>query len=214
MPGHNVYSVIGVGAGRFHSPGRSKEGDSGIKCSTRVAGNEWLNLMIEVGDSEPLRQLRFDGQWWLLNSGGRTNVVILVQVEKEPKSVIIEVWELVPNPDQRTRFASPTIPAATTRLSIDGAGVVAPANGSLVIPYDAVFDNPHPDAAPIIFYCRSHNYSSSDTFSASLLMWQRVYPASSMCYYYYSGYYYYYSLFIRKCLLCLLMLYTSLTGSL
>lgn len=150
MPGHNVYSVIRVGAGRFHSPGRSKEGDSGIKCSTRVAGNEWPNLMIEVGDSEQLRQLRYDVQWWLLNSGGRTNLVILVQVEKEPKNVIIEVWELVPNPDQRTRFASPTIPAATTRLSIDGAGVVAPANGSLVIPYDAVFDNLHPDAAPII----------------------------------------------------------------
>ena len=51
---HDIYSIVGVGATRFHSPGKgSKEGDEGIRCATRQTIN-WPNLMIEVGNSEPL----------------------------------------------------------------------------------------------------------------------------------------------------------------
>ncbi|KAF8416214.1 hypothetical protein EV426DRAFT_627641 [Tirmania nivea] len=152
IPGHDLDSIEGVGAARFHCPGRrSKEGDEGIRCSARAGGNEWPNVMIGVGFSEPLAQLRFDARWWLLNSGGRTNLVILVLVKKEPKSLVIEAWERVPNPNPRTRHAPATVPSATTILTIDEVGVVTPANGSLVIPYNALFDNPHPNATPLIF---------------------------------------------------------------
>ena len=152
IPGHDLHSLEGVGAGRFHCPGRrSKEGDDGIICSTRAGGNAWPNVMIEVGYSEPLQQLRLDAKWWLLNSGGRTNLVILVLVKKDPKSLVVEAWERVPNPNQRTRYAPATIPSATTILTIDEAGAMTPTNGSLVIPYNALFDNPHPNTTPIIF---------------------------------------------------------------
>lgn len=54
IPGHNLHSLEGVGASRFHCSGRrSKEGDDGIICSTRAGGNAWPNVMIEVGYSEP-----------------------------------------------------------------------------------------------------------------------------------------------------------------
>lgn len=54
-PGHDYRSVVGVGAARYRCPGkRSKEGDDGLKCPTRLGTAAWPNLMIEVGYSEPL----------------------------------------------------------------------------------------------------------------------------------------------------------------
>ena len=79
VPGHDTFSVVDVGAARFHCPGkRSKEGDNGMMCPTRSGrGIEWPNLMIEVGYSEPLNQLRIDAEWWLVNSGGLARMVII-----------------------------------------------------------------------------------------------------------------------------------------
>ena len=79
VPGHDTFSVVDVVAGRFHCPGkRSKEGDNGMMCPTRSGrGIEWPNLMIGVGYSEPLNQLRIEAEWWLVNSGGLARMVII-----------------------------------------------------------------------------------------------------------------------------------------
>ena len=140
IPGHDIYSVVGVGAARFYCPGkRCKEGDSGMRCSTRFGrGMEWPNLMIEVGYSEPLSQLRINAEWWLVNSGGLTRMVIIILISDSPDALDIEVWELGPNPKRQTR------------LQIDNAAVVSPANASLTIPYAVLFDNAHPSAADIV----------------------------------------------------------------
>ena len=86
IPGHGPLSVVSVRDTRFHCPGkRSKEGDDGIRCSTRFGrGIEWPNLMIEVGCSEPLEQLLIDAEWWLVNSGGLTKMVIILLVSDNP----------------------------------------------------------------------------------------------------------------------------------
>ncbi|RPB23683.1 hypothetical protein L211DRAFT_868542 [Terfezia boudieri ATCC MYA-4762] len=122
IPGHDHRSIRNVGSCRYEVPGRrSKEGDAGLRCRTRV-GDEWPNVMIEVGYSEPLRLLRFDAQWWLLNSGGRTRLVIIALVNQNPNSLHLETWEQVPNPNRRTRNSPPTVPFATNKIDVDSAG--------------------------------------------------------------------------------------------
>lgn len=130
IPGHSLLSIAIPGATRFHCPGkRCKEGDHGIRCSTRVdRGIEWPNLMIEVGYSEPLSHLRTDAEWWLVNSGSLTRMVIIILVSDRPDALDIEVWELGPNPRRKTRHTPATIPIATSRLQIDNAANVSPSH--------------------------------------------------------------------------------------
>lgn len=153
MPGHDTLSVLDVRAARFHCPGkRSKEGDNGLMCPTRSGkGIEWPNLMIEVGHAEPLCQLRIDAEWWLINSGGLTRMVIIILVSDSPDALDIEVWELGPNPRRESRNTPTTVPTATNKLQINGAANVNPANASLTIPYAVLFDNDHPSAADVVF---------------------------------------------------------------
>ncbi|KAL7273476.1 hypothetical protein RUND412_003651 [Rhizina undulata] len=100
IPRHGSFPVKGVGLTRFTAPGRgSKEGDRGIKCSTRVGSAAWPNLMMEVGYAEPLRQLQLDAHWWLINSKGLTGMVILILVSDNPNTLYLEVWRLQPNPN-------------------------------------------------------------------------------------------------------------------
>ena len=106
--------------------------------------------MIEVGYSETLKQLRIDAEWWLVNSGGLTRMVIIILVSDSPNTLEIEVWELGPNLKCKTRSMPATIPIATNKLQIDDVAVVSPANTSLTIPYAVLFDNGHPSATDIV----------------------------------------------------------------
>lgn len=53
----------------------------GIRCTTRQSF-KWPNMMIEVGHSEPLPQLRLDAEWWLVEKY-RTD---------KPNLLDIEIW--------------------------------------------------------------------------------------------------------------------------
>lgn len=167
IPGHDIYSVHGLGATRFHSPSkRSKEGDEGIRCTTRQS-IKWPNIMIEVGYFEPLHQLRLDAEWLLVESKGHMSMVIIVLVVDKPNSLDIETWQLRPNNRPQTRSLPKDIPTATQEIQIDAAGVVTPIGCSLTIPYSSLFDTPNPSSCDI-------------TFSASQLskMAQHVYIAN------------------------------------
>lgn len=122
IPCHDTYSIVGVGATRFHSPGMgSKEGDEGIRCATRQTIN-WPNLTIEVGYSEPLPQLCLDAEWWLIESKGYTSMVIIALIADKPNSLDIEIWQLRPNDRPKTRNSPKYIPTATQEIHIDGRG--------------------------------------------------------------------------------------------
>ncbi|KAI5804144.1 hypothetical protein DFH27DRAFT_394632 [Peziza echinospora] len=155
IAGHDGNSIFGVGSARFGTAAsgggrRSKEGDEGISCSTR-SGAEWPNVMIEVGYSEPLRMLRMDAKWWLLNSGGRTKMVIIALIGTDPNKLHFEIWEDKPNPNPRTRHSPPTIPMVTNTVDIDESGVVSPASAAITIPYYSLFDVQNPNAMDITF---------------------------------------------------------------
>ena len=118
IPGNNR-SLCGAGATRYACPGaRSKEGDNGFKCSTRVGGSAWPNLLIEVGCSEPLLQPRMDARWWLEASNGQTRMVIIISVSKNPNNTHLEAWTMQPNPNSLTRQSPANVPAMKDRKSV------------------------------------------------------------------------------------------------
>lgn len=167
ISGHDTYSVDGLGATRFQSPGkRSKEGDEGIRCTTRQS-IKWPNIMIEVGYSEPLPQLRLDAKWWLVESKGHTSMVIIVLVADKTNSLDINIWQLRPNNRPQTRSSPKDMRTAIQEIHIDAAGVVTPTGCSLTMPYSSLFYTPNPSSCGI-------------TFSASQLskMAQHIYIAN------------------------------------
>ena len=89
IPGHNQWSVSDTGSTRFTVAGRrSKEGDTGMRCATRVGATAWPNLMVERGYAESLRMLGLGAGWWLTASGGLTRIVILIYIKKRNPNAI------------------------------------------------------------------------------------------------------------------------------
>ncbi|KAF8540403.1 hypothetical protein BDD12DRAFT_833386 [Trichophaea hybrida] len=167
IPGHSNRSVAGVGATRYRCSGkRGKEGDDGFKCSTRVGGATWPNLMIEVGHSEPLSQLRIDARWWLEASNGLTRMAIIIMVTRNPDNLHLEVWRLQPNTNQRTCHSPNNAPAIINSLDINAAGTVTPPNANLTIPYTVMFDNPHINAADIVLTTMELSSLATGIFAA------------------------------------------------
>lgn len=61
------------------------------------APTPWPSLVLEVGISESLAQLRRDAQWWYSNSGCQTKIVVLISSNKNSYDATIEIWTEVDN---------------------------------------------------------------------------------------------------------------------
>ncbi|KAF8430339.1 hypothetical protein EV426DRAFT_581063 [Tirmania nivea] len=167
IPGHNEYSIDGLGATRFQVPGRrSKEGDESLRCRTR-AGDDWPNVVMEIGVSERIIQLQRDARWWLESSAGRTRLVIILHVTPDPHSLHIEAWRLQPNPNPRGRRPRAEIPMCINTIEIDAGGTVQPPMANLTIPYNCLFDDPHPNAVDIVFSAPELSTIALNLFGAS-----------------------------------------------
>ena len=60
-------TLMPFGATRFRAPsGRSKEAGMVLRPSTRVLETDWPSVVIEIGVSESLSQLRTDAHFWLI----------------------------------------------------------------------------------------------------------------------------------------------------
>ncbi|KAG0633187.1 hypothetical protein HOY80DRAFT_1064837 [Tuber brumale] len=153
IPGHLLDSFYSHGRAHCEIPGRrSKQADQGISPSeTRKCNSDWPSLVVEVGYPEHLPSLRCDSEWWLENSGGQTRMVIVITICMRPKARHLECWEMLPDPNQRvTRSSHPTREGCSQYFDIDHAGAVSGPVDGLVIPYNTVFDKPHPSEADII----------------------------------------------------------------
>jgi len=69
---------------------RSKEGHQALGPTTQGARGVWPSVVMEVGYSEALDFLRLDAKWWLINSVGSTQFVIIVQLMTDPFTIHIE----------------------------------------------------------------------------------------------------------------------------
>lgn len=93
IPGHSPLSIVNVGSAQFYCPGkRSKQGSNGTRFPTRSGRViKWPDLIIEFGYSELLSPLRIGAEWWIVNSGGLTRMVIVILLSDSPDRLDIEV---------------------------------------------------------------------------------------------------------------------------
>ena len=140
-------TLMPFGATRFRAPGgRSKEADMALRPSTRVLETDWPSVVIEVGVSESLPQLRTDTHFWLTQSGGQTRIVILLSVKKATRVMKIERWEHTLR-TRLTRRPSPRYnPTKMQALTLQANGQLS--GGPLLIPASKVYDMLPPGLGP------------------------------------------------------------------
>lgn len=92
--------LMGVGLQEFSAVGATLykgPTGSGKECDSSWI-NSWLRpggfpcLVIEVGVSESLEQLHRDAAWWVANSAGQVNLIILISVAVQTKQIQIEKY--------------------------------------------------------------------------------------------------------------------------
>ncbi|CAG8947188.1 unnamed protein product [Penicillium salamii] len=106
--------------------------------------DNWPSLVLEVGLSASLAQLRADVQWWYANSGHRTKIMVLISAQYHSQShsrdVSIEIWTEVENQSElRTRGWQSQVLQCTQRASFTNGVVSGPV---LVIPFQTLMRRP------------------------------------------------------------------------
>ena len=86
----SVKDLVSLGATRFCGPNSRKEGYAVFKPSTLKNEDDWPTLVFECGLSESLRRLRIDAAWWLKNSGGNVNIVVVISIKEAETQIQIE----------------------------------------------------------------------------------------------------------------------------
>lgn len=92
--------------------------------------DNWLSLVLEIGMSESLPQLRADASWWYSNSDGNTRLVVLIHANYEEVNdwyAEIEIWTEVTQgrPDkvfertQHTRLENGVLNGPILRLDFE-----------------------------------------------------------------------------------------------
>jgi hypothetical protein len=88
--------IICTGAGRKEGTSSSKEGDSTFKPSAfREKDTDWPAIVFEAGLSESLGRLRTDAAWWLMNSNGDVNIVLVISLQRAQSRIQIERGSLI-----------------------------------------------------------------------------------------------------------------------
>ena len=140
-------TLLPFGSTRYQAPsGRSKEADSAFKPSTRLP-TDWPSLIIEVGVSESLPQLRTDTHYWLTQSGGQTKIVIIIAIKKATRVMTIERWEDRGSTQPTRQVRPPYNPIKMQALRLQANGQLS-GGGSLLIPASKVFDTLPPGLGP------------------------------------------------------------------
>ncbi|KXG50187.1 uncharacterized protein PGRI_061540 [Penicillium griseofulvum] len=88
------------GAGRSTGRVCSKEADTAFFPGREPAAGApipWPSLVLEVGLSESVPQLRTDARWWYSNSDHQTQLVVLISANPNSHDADIEIWTPVIN---------------------------------------------------------------------------------------------------------------------
>jgi hypothetical protein len=139
-----------VGAGRYYNGTRtsSKERDSAfLPVPVRRLG--WPTLIIEAGLSESLRRLRIDAKWWLENSGGAVNIVVIISLNRPRTKATIEKWEIaqggVGRPITRAIINNSMVPVSTHVITVNrnrNTGATTVIGAPLVLEFAKIFLRP------------------------------------------------------------------------
>ena len=179
LPEHNEYCYRLTGTATFSVVGeRSKQADGGLSpVATRNGLTDWPSVLIEVGDSQHLKDLRRDASWWLDHSGGRTRMVFIIKLNKDPMSLRLECWQMIDDESQpSTESRKPKVPGFNEYWEIDAAGEVTHLKDhpDIVILYLTVFDVDHEHGMPLII-------SKNDLKLWALHIFQDITAAEHVC---------------------------------
>jgi hypothetical protein len=133
-----------LGSARYYGANSSKEADCAYKPrSVRRQEKDWPTLVIEVGRSESLSQLRQDVRWWLIESKGEVQIALLMSIRESSSTLLIEKWELRAPPLGRsgpvTRSAANNsigVPESVQIVEVTPNGTTG---GPLVLEFDKIF---------------------------------------------------------------------------
>jgi hypothetical protein len=125
------------------------EGDStGGPWAGRQGCDDWPTLVIEAGDSESLRQLRADMEWWFAASDHQVNIVILAKFDHARRMIVLEKWEEEAAPSRpgatNTRHSRTLRPVQKQHITITRDETTIPAtynvtSGALVLEFRLLF---------------------------------------------------------------------------
>jgi hypothetical protein len=85
-----------IGSSCFSGAQRLKEGDEAFTPKSRSLEADWPSIVFEVVVSETMIQLQLDARFWLECYGGKTRVVIIVCINRNARSIVIERWQVGP----------------------------------------------------------------------------------------------------------------------
>lgn len=108
-----------------------------------------------------------DAHWWLCESGGEMNIVLLISVQPKTKDLTVEKWELIQAPRPITRATSnlaqnfATIPACVSSLKV---GLTTITRAPLVLEFDKVFARPPVNMEEDIVYSEQDLRKRADAF--------------------------------------------------
>jgi hypothetical protein len=127
--------------GRSRYPGISgnheKEADNSyLPRGTRIVGPDLPSFVVEVGLSESLSGLRCDADFWLTQTGGRTRLVILIEINLHDQVMQMERWEHVPSTSPSSPAYNPQCRQHLVLNAANGLVFGAP----LVLPANLLYD--------------------------------------------------------------------------
>ncbi|OOF95831.1 hypothetical protein ASPCADRAFT_405533 [Aspergillus carbonarius ITEM 5010] len=140
---------LALGATIYVGPTASKkESDAAwINPTLRPKHDDWPFLVMEVGVSESLSRLRQDVAWWISNSRGQVRIVLLIQVTRSSKRIVLEKY--IPKeavyPRTRARAALPPVyvPDLVSTTTVNhGVSPPVVTGGRMVLEFEKVIGRP------------------------------------------------------------------------
>ncbi len=142
------------GSTRYYGARLSKEANkSYVPIPTRRGTDDWPTIVLEVGYSESLAQLRQDARLWIIESGGEMNIAVIISLNTRTSSMVIEKWEMaLPHHQGRlTRAAAARSrePQCIQELYATKTSVVG---GPLMLSFEKIFLRPaNPPEQDVVF---------------------------------------------------------------
>ena len=137
--GFSLFEFINVGGTTYKGHFASKEPDTAFKPFTRRPNPADLpTIVLEAGDSQSLCQLRNGAKWWLSNSGGQVQIVLILLIQEESRTIQIEKWETRPVTGRATRSNRPPVqvPTQIQQITIDPNNVTG---APLILHFHLIF---------------------------------------------------------------------------
>ncbi|KAI9931540.1 hypothetical protein ASPWEDRAFT_395583 [Aspergillus wentii DTO 134E9] len=141
-------SIDATGSETVEESPYAKEGDSGFLPRRFIPGRDpkWPTVVLEVGLSQGLEELRRCARWWLGTSNGLVKVVIIASIHRTQPQIIFEKWKLQPvqpNHPYGLRILGPGTPAKIQEITIFRRNNTTVTTGApLVVQFEHIFLTP------------------------------------------------------------------------